>query len=474
MDGDEKNSLDKQKEMILENPEIWFPHDGVREGQAELIQDIKTALDQEKTILAHAPTGLGKTASALSVAVPLAQKLKKKVFFLTNRHTQHAIAIDTLKAMHEKFDKLIIVSDIIGKRGMCSQEVAKLFGSDFNEFCKSLVEKGNCSYYSKVRGKKGVTIDAEYVIAKIRAAKPMHTEELQLAASREGMCSYEIAFEIAKKADVIVGDYYYLFNPSIRKNILKKLDIELKDIILVVDEAHNLHNRVTEMQSSKLTQNVLKYAAQEAQKQGAEGLANILLDIQAKFANLKPLSEKVREAKVREEDFVAIIKTNIDYEQFIEDLESVADELREQQKKSFCGSVAEFLRRWPGKNKGFARIFRETQGKIGSYKELEYLCLDPSVASRDIFTELHSAVVMSGTLRPLPMYADLLGVKSAIQKEYWSPFPLENKRAIVVPKTSTKYTSRSDAMYAQMGKLISEYVRAIPGNVAVFFPSYYM
>ena len=459
---------------LLADPEICFPHDSLRDGQAELVQDIKEALYSGKNILAHAPTGLGKTASALSVAVPLAKKLKKKVFFLTNRHTQHKIVIDTLQAMAAKSGELIIVSDIIGKKGMCSQEVAKLFGSDFNDFCKSLVEKGNCSYYTKVRGKKGVTVDAEYLIAKIRAAKPMHTEELQLASKREGMCSYEIAIELAKKADVIVGDYYYLFNPIVRQNILKKLDIELDDIIVIVDEGHNLPNRITEMQSAKLTHNVLKYAAQEAQKHGDDALTNVLLDVQGKFANLKRLDDKMQEAKVSELDFTAIVKTSIDYEQLIENLDTIADELRSNQKKSFCGSVAEFMRKWVGDNKGFARIFRETQGKSGKYKELEYTCLDPSLASSAIFMQLHSAVIMSGTLMPLSMYADLLGIEESVTKKYWSPFPAKNRRCIVVPKTSTKYSGRSEAMYIEMGRLISEYSKVIPGNVAVFFPSYYM
>lgn len=461
-------------EELLKDSDVSFPHPSLREGQAELIHDIKEALNKEKTILAHAPTGLGKTASALSVAVPIAKRLKKKVFFLTNRHTQHKIAVDTLQDMQQKNGESIVVSDIIGKKGMCSQEVAKLFGSDFNDFCKSMVDKGNCSYYSKVKGKKGLTVDAEYLIAKLRAAKPMHTEEMQLAARREGMCSYEIAIELAKKADVIIGDYYYLFNPVVRNNILKKLDVEIEDIILVVDEGHNLPLRISDMQSTKLSQNVLKYAAQEAQKAGDDGLADQLLDILAKFVNLKRLDEKNTEAKARKEDFIAIVKTTVDYEQLIESLEGVAEELRSNQKKSFCGSVADFMRKWEGEDKGFARIFREAKGKIDKYKELEYTCLDPSLASSEIFNQVHSAIVMSGTLTPLSMYADLLGIENAVTRKYWSPFPIENRRCIVVPKTSTKYTGRSEAMYSEIGKLISEYCRAIPGNVAVFLPSYHM
>jgi len=295
-----------------------------------------------------------------------------------------------------------------------------------------------------------------------------------MASIAEGMCSYEIAIELAKKADVIVGDYYYLFSPIVRQNVLKKLDIELDDIIVIVDEGHNLPIRIADMLTSKLSVNVLKYAIQEAQKFGADDLSSVLKEIQTKFEKLKPLSFKVKEAKVTTENFTAIIKTTIDYEQLIEDLDSVADELREKQKKSFCGSVAEFLRKWVGEDHGFARIFREAEGKIGTYKELEYSCLDPSLASKNIFSQFHSGVVMSGTLLPLNMYADLLGVKDAKKEKYWSPFPAENRRCIIVPKTSTKYASRSDEMYTEMAKLISNYSHAIPGNVAVFFPSYYL
>jgi DNA excision repair protein ERCC-2 len=459
---------------LLNDPKIIFPHHSLRDGQADLVQDIKEALHNEQIILAHAPTGLGKTASALSVAVPLAKQLKKKVFFLTNRHTQHKIAIDTLKAMQSKSGESIVVSDIIGKKSMCAQEVAKLFGNDFNDYCNSLTKKGKCSYYTKVKTKKGITVEAQYLVEKLKTAIPMHTEEIQLASVHEGMCSYEIAIELAKKADVIVGDYYYLFNPIVRQNVLKKLDIELNDIILIVDEGHNLPKRISDMQTSKLTSNVLRYAQQEAQKFGFDELAINLNQIKTKFESLKALSFKTREAKVTTENFTSIINTTIDYEQLIEALDSVADELREKQKKSYCASIAEFLRNWQGKDKGFARIFREKEGKIGTFKELEYSCLDPSILSSNIFDEIYSAVIMSGTLLPLAMYADLLGLKNAKKQKYWSPFPAENRRCIIVPKTSTKYSSRSENMYSQMAKLISNYSIAIPGNVAVFFPSYYL
>ncbi|MDO8656087.1 MAG: hypothetical protein Q7K45_02515, partial [Nanoarchaeota archaeon] len=61
----------------------FFPHELIRAGQDKLVQDLDKAFTEKKILLAHAPTGLGKTASALSVAVYHALQNKKKVFFLT-------------------------------------------------------------------------------------------------------------------------------------------------------------------------------------------------------------------------------------------------------------------------------------------------------------------------------------------------------------------------------------------------------
>ena len=124
----------------------FFPHKIIREGQDLLVKDMGKTFSTEKILIAHAPTGLGKTASALSVALEFAIEKNKKIFFLTNRHTQHKIAVETLKLINNNNGKNIICADMIGKKWMCNQEVAGLFGNEFNEYCKSVVEKGECEY----------------------------------------------------------------------------------------------------------------------------------------------------------------------------------------------------------------------------------------------------------------------------------------------------------------------------------------
>ncbi|MBI4152846.1 ATP-dependent DNA helicase [Candidatus Woesearchaeota archaeon] len=452
----------------------FFPHASVRSGQDTFIDDLDQALTQKKILLAHAPTGLGKTASALAVAVEQALRSKKKVIFLTNRHTQHRLAIDTLALMRAKTGKDIITADLIGKRWMCSQDVAGLFGNEFNEFCKAVVEKGECEFYTTVRDKKTLSVEGKAALASLKQQPPRHTEEICAFAKEKTMCGYELAIALAKDAQVIVCDYFYIFNPNIQNSFLAKLEVELEDLILIVDEGHNLPSRIMDMLSSTLTSTMLRNTIIEAKKYGYVGVINWLQEILQILNGIAvfPSSSADLEIKISKDQFQKAIQTKVNYDALIDELEMAADEIRKKQRKSFCGSVASFLQAWKGEDEGFARILSESPGKNGPVISLRYLCLDSSLITRPIFARIHAGVVMSGTLKPLSMYKDVLGVPHALEKEYASPFPLANRVTLIIPETSTKFTTRSDLMFQAIAGRCSNLARLIPGNIAFFFPSY--
>ena len=79
---------------------------------------------------------------------------------------------------------------------------------------------------------------------------------------------------------------------------------------------------------------------------------------------------------------------------------------------------------------------------------------------------------MSGTLTPIEMFRDVLGIENVVEKSYPSSFPVENRLALVVPETSTKFTLRNDAMFEKIAKICVDVVNMVPGNSALFFPSY--
>ena len=111
--------------------QMLFPHSSVRRIQDDLIREIASAVKEGKDLIAHAPTGLGKTAAALAPAVAHAIKNDLTVFFLTSRHTQHIIAIDTLKNIKEKYGiELKAVDEIKGIHKAQLLTYMKLSGLD--------------------------------------------------------------------------------------------------------------------------------------------------------------------------------------------------------------------------------------------------------------------------------------------------------------------------------------------------------
>jgi DNA excision repair protein ERCC-2 len=455
----------------------YFPYDTIREGQRELLKNIYDTITTNSILLANAPTGLGKTASVFSVALKYALEHNKKIFFLTNRHTQHNIAVETLKDIKQKFDVDVSCVDMIGKKHMCNQEVAGLYGTEFTEYCKSVVTKGECEYYTNFRSSKGVSVEGKVVLKVLQHKGPLHNEELKIFSQEHQVCAYELSIERAKKAQVIIADYNYIFNPYIRELVLPKLDIGLDECIVVVDEAHNLPSRVTNMLSANLTTTMLRNAIAEAEKFRYDGMVEWLSGLREILEELNEVESRdggfnVHERLVTQAEFEHKVQTMMNYDELVEELTSAADEIRKKQKRSYLGGVVSFLEAWQGDNQGFSRIITESMGSSGKIITLSYSCLDPSLVTKDIFAGVHSAILMSGTLHPTFMYKDLLGIDTALQETYSSPFPTENKLTLIVPETTTKYSGRTDSMFDKIAARCSEMCRLIPGNVAIFFPSY--
>jgi len=453
---------------------MLFPHDQIRESQSELLTDIKQAIEQKKHIIAHAPTGLGKTAASLAPALDYAIKNKLTIFFLTSRHTQHLIAIDTLSKIKEKHDADIIATDIIGKKWMCIVPAIDLLSSfEFSEFCKNQREESKCEFYNNTYGKgKKPSVKAEKLLGELIKLNPLHTGKIIELCLEKGFCPYEMSILLSLKANVIVADYNYIFNPTIRDTFFKKSDKVLESSIVLVDEAHNLPLRVRDMLTQNLSTIQLSNAIKEAEKYQYNETASVLKEL---LDVLLDMVESDTERLVDKDDFIERIESIRNYDEIIADLEFIAGEVREKQIRSYIGGVAQFLVKWPGEDEGYARILTKTYGRRGHQITLSYRCLDPSIITKPIIQQTHSTILMSGTLTPTSMYKDVLGFPNdTIEREYPSPFPQDNKLNLIIPETTTKFTMRNESQFKRIAEITSDIVNIVPGNTAIFFPSYYL
>ena len=102
---------------------------------------------------------------------------------------------------------------------------------------------------------------------------PLHVDELVELTKihRENQvltqtCPWKVARESVKHADVFVGDYNHLFDDGVREASLEAMGVSLSDIIIIVDEAHNLANRIRLTMEKRLTPTIVRNTTMELEE----------------------------------------------------------------------------------------------------------------------------------------------------------------------------------------------------------------
>ena len=451
-----------------------FPYDEIRDSQREMLESIAKALEIKKNVIIHAPTGLGKTAAALAPCLDFALKNKLTVFFLTSRHTQHLHAITTLRDIKKKHGIKFTAVDIVSKRLICPVEgIDILTSSEFSEYCKKQKEDSLCEFYLKTRINSKLTPRAEKTLSEMKVMNPCSVEECVDLCREHKLCAYEILIELAKKADVIVADYNYIFDPMIMGIMFRKIEKEIGKCVVIVDEAHNLPKRVRDSMSTKLSTTMLDRAKTEAKRFSFNEITKKLEFISDVIEDLA-FEQDGHESLVGKNDFFKKIIKKYDYESLAEEISVAGDEIRKQQKKSYLGSIALFLRDWLNGDDGFVRIIEHYE--FGGKEEvtLNYKCLDPSIVTKEVIANSYITILMSGTMNPCFMYRDILGFENTEIKEFPSPFPEKNKLSLIIPETTTKYSMRTNKEFGKIADICKKIINSVKGNIAFFFPSYRM
>ncbi|PYQ67983.1 MAG: hypothetical protein DMF54_02590 [Acidobacteria bacterium] len=432
-----------------------FPHAAPRPIQETLIAAVGRAVRGGEVLLAEAPTGSGKTAAALHPALAAGLESGRQVVFLTSKTLQQKMAVSALTAMNERaFHTLQVRS----KEKMCANDRI-LCHEEFCRFAKDYPEK----------------MARSNILGRLRDSYSHHDPDTVFEeARREEVCPFEVQLELAERADAIVADYNYVFEPGVAMRHLS--GDELKEVILVVDEAHNLPDRARQIFSPEIRgEDVAALHSRLALQPG-----DLFADLTASVETLEDLLARLAAELPDGEAIAEISPPSDEIEDWRNDWEPrlvrYLDWKRDAKIALPDDPVLDLhfgLTRFAAVLNLYGPEFTCVVERRAAGVRLALVCLDPARAVGPIFRAASSSVLMSATLTPHSAVARLLGLPSnrtaAISLP--PPFPRENRKVMIVPEVRTTFAAR-EKNYGRIAALLAEMSDAQSGNALVLFPSY--
>jgi DNA excision repair protein ERCC-2 len=457
------NTWEMEQKLKAEQQEraksVIFPFEKYRPNQEEIIQKTGQSLHKRKRLMLLAPSGLGKTVGTLFPALKYALKKNLRVFVITSKTTQQHIYKDTLQIFAKKkaqFNSIILTA----KEKLC-------INSAF------ICEPSLCPYLSNYE-----KAPLDKIVSEMLVKQVIDSRYIRKTAKIHTVCPFELSLDCSLYCDVLVGDYNYVFHPYIR--LKRYFDRPYDDIILIVDEAHNLPFRAMTYYSPEITLKSLTEVSEHLrslhlprfiEKEGIaiyQQITDYILDLINQFPEV--ITKKPILKKFDKKFFRNMLK---DLEQFILSYIHTYTSRQGVKLGKKDRSFEFFLNL-----RQFTTILKQSDSP--EYSELLYikdgkikiLCKSAAPILEKQIAGFHSVIMQSATLFPLDYFQKMLGYPpSTLKIQYPSPFPTQNRLYLLMPSLSTKYEDRRES-YDIVASTICRSVNIKEGNYLAFFPSF--
>ena len=456
--------VDRVTRRLPSMARLKFPYENIREGQSEFIRTAYRTISRGGCLYATAPTGTGKTVSALYPALrALGDGRVEKVFYLTPKTTTAEAARECLDLM-EKGGGIIRAVILTAKEKICPNR----------HICSRNRKKCPRSACNKI---------AEAALRLWSMEKTViGFEDLRLVADHFNVCPYELSLTYAELSDVVICDFNYLFDPVV---YIKRFFTEGGRYAFLIDEAHNLHERAREMYSADLALTEV-FEPREAEILGPlSPTKKLALSAGTVFGDILMPYLQGELRRDREDHFVgAATVSEIPgrmYQLFDEILRVVDGEIQLNRRAEDEEAEARlaYLRNFYYKIKKYNDILTrfDSSYKLFLFYEdgeirTRLYCLDTAPVIRERLNKGHSALLFSATLSPIGYYRAVLGGdRSDDTLEVDSPFDPSQLSVSIMDKISTRFSERADTLNA-VCRAVAATVSAKRGNYMVFSPSF--
>lgn len=414
---------------------LSFPLAQFRPNQRALAGTVYGALCRADSLLLEASTGSGKTLGILYPAVrAFAATAINRYFYLTARRTGALAAVRALRQLTGQGAPVVWIA-LSAKGDLC-----RIGGERCNpqECPKAL------GYYDRIEG----------ALAELLPQRNLDRATVERVASRHNVCPFELSLDAALWCDVIVGDYNYVFDPDVR--LLRFANGH--DSVLLIDEAHQLGPRATQMLGARLAQQALREAGREV------GIGPLRKRLDAVARTVTALDKSADGGVVANTEAV---------DRAIERL--LADAAVLDWHSELSPAVAQVLwdcQHWL-RRKALTRslphlLLLERKGKS---RLLQLVCLDPAEYLQSTFRRFYCDVRFSATLRPPRLYQQQHGRTDAQATAIASPYTQQQLKVCIVTDVPTYYRQRANSL-PELTQLIHTVVGSHSGIYLVALPSF--
>jgi DNA excision repair protein ERCC-2 len=440
---------------------LRFPYPELRPGQELILAAVETAVANREHLLLQATTGIGKTVAALYPALRYCLANDKRLFVLTAKTTQQEMAGAVLNLLNQ--DGAFRSLRLRAKSKMCANDQIICH----EEYCR----------YAKDYGLKLATTG---LLGQLYDSYPaLEPDAIFQSARANEVCPFEVSLELTGRVQVTVCDYNYAFDPYVALTAFGP-EQDLADMVLVIDEVHNLVDRGRGYYSPEISALAARKAAESLGRWGEPihfrienlclKLASLIEDAVEDALEEGPGGDRAVEYPIPEDRFWRL-RPDLDAA-FVDYLEHQRETKTFHPEDPFVSLYFDFLRFLNGLAVSDASFSQCAEVRRGDAR-LKILCKDPSRFLGSVLSRTHATVGLSATLSPPEFYTGLLGFEAGRTAfvEIPNPFPIENRRVVIDPTVATTWKARP-SNYERIAERLSAFADSVPGNCLALFPSY--
>ncbi|VDB84636.1 unnamed protein product [Peniophora sp. CBMAI 1063] len=470
-----------------------------------------------------------RTHSQLTQVIPELRKLRRFVNLLPSSSDETRNSVNSIgkKRTHDALTSPELPSSVdresrivtLGSRKqLCINDELKAKGGDLDENCRDLLQAGEkrCQYMPPI-GENGPLSDLRDQIL----ASPKDIEDLVQAGQSAHTCPYFASRAAIPQAELVTLPY----NLLLQANAREALNIDLAGNVVVVDEAHNLTAALLQLSSVSVPLRTLELCIEQ--------LGNYLKKFRNRLASrhrlhldrLHKLMEGIRKIMLKwkqlelpevatVQDVISRFDRNLDGVNVLEietylksskiarKISSYADKQADRdadtaakgkpgrgpRKPQSRGQPALYVVQGlitalaEANDDGRFVLVATGQGDSQSL-EIKYNSLNPAPHFKHVVDTARSVILAGGTMSPM---SDLVNnLFRHVPRERISTFscghiiPAANLQTLALSKSprggdlTFKFATMSDpAVITDLGQVLLNMARVVPGGMVVFVPSY--